>query len=76
MASVNVGWAWLMRAMSSAEALYSMATTASAIMSAARGPQMCTPKNFIGFLIGQHLDHPVGVHGGSGTARRLERKAA
>jgi hypothetical protein len=44
-ASVKVGCACDMRAMSSAEARNSMATTASAIMSAARGPIICTPRS-------------------------------
>src|SRR5438105_2376421 len=42
-ASVSVGWAWQVRAMSSDEAPNSIATAASAIMLPASGPRMCTP---------------------------------
>ncbi len=43
-ASEKVGWPWIVRAMSSELAPNSKARTHSAIMSAARGPMMCTPK--------------------------------
>ena len=43
-ASERVGWAWQVRAMSSLVAPNSMAAAASAIMSPARGPRMCTPR--------------------------------
>ena len=43
-ASESVGWAWQVRAMSSALPANSMTITASAIMSEARGPRMCTPR--------------------------------
>src|ERR1700685_322704 len=42
-ASVSVGWAWQVRAMSSDEAPNSMAMAASPIMLPASGPRMCTP---------------------------------
>ena len=42
-ASVSVGWAWQVRAMSSADAPNSIATAASAIMFAGLGPTMWTP---------------------------------
>src|SRR5262245_34161964 len=42
-ASVSVGWAWQVRAMSSAAAPNSIATAASAIMLPASGPMMWTP---------------------------------
>src|SRR6185503_7008031 len=41
-ASDSDGWAWQMRAMSSDAALNSIATTASAIISEAIGPMICT----------------------------------
>src|SRR5215813_8030116 len=43
-ASVRVGWAWQVRAMSSAAAPNSIATAASAIMLPASGPRMWTPR--------------------------------
>src|SRR6266496_2888377 len=42
-ASLNVGWAWEVRAMSSAEAPNSSASAASAIIVPASGPMMWTP---------------------------------
>src|ERR1700683_1742065 len=42
-ASLTVGWAWQVRAMSSAEAPNSMAIAASAIMVSASGPRMWMP---------------------------------
>ena len=42
--SLSEGWAWQMRAMSSALALNAIATTASAINSEAKGPTICTPR--------------------------------
>ena len=42
-ASLIVGWAWQVRAMSSEEAPNSIATAASAIMLPASGPMICTP---------------------------------
>jgi len=45
-ASDNVGCAWQVRAMSSDEAPYSIARTASPIISPALDPMMCTPRIF------------------------------
>src|SRR5262245_41969420 len=43
-ASVRVGWAWQVRARSSAEPENSMITAASAIISLAWAAMMCTPR--------------------------------
>src|SRR5690349_7623956 len=42
-ASVSVGWAWQVRAISSDEAPNSIATAASPIILPASGPRICTP---------------------------------
>src|ERR1700745_3959039 len=42
-ASLKVGWAWQVRAMSSDEAPNSMATAASPIILPASDPKICTP---------------------------------
>ena len=59
-ASVNVGWAWQVRAMSSDEAPNSMAIAASAIMVAGVGPEDVHAKHAIGLGVGEDFDEAVG----------------
>ena len=57
-ASLRVGWAWQVRAMSSAAAPNSMASTASAIKVPASGPMMCTPSTWSVALSARILTKP------------------
>src|SRR5690606_40376876 len=71
-ASDSEGCAWQMRAMSSALALNSIATTASAINSLAMGPTMCTPRISSVLASARNLTMPVVSP--SARARPLARK--
>ena len=57
-ASLKVGWAWQVRAMSSAEAPNSIANVASAIIVPASGPMMCTPRTRSVALSARILTNP------------------
>ncbi len=55
-ASAEVGWPWMVRAMSSAEAPNSRASVHSAIMSAARGADDVDAEHAVGLGVGEELD--------------------
>ena len=68
MASLNVGWAWQVRAMSSDEAPNSMAMAASAIMVAGVGPEDMDAEHAVGLGVGEDFDEALGREIGLGAA--------
>ena len=75
-ASLNVGWAWQVRAMSSDEAPNSMAIAASAIRVSASGPRMCTPSTRSVLASARILTKPSVARLALGPAVGGERKLA
>ena len=59
MASLNVGWAWMVNIRSSTVPSSSMTATASAMSSVACGPMMWTPRSLAVFGVGDHFDEAV-----------------
>jgi len=59
--SVSMGWAWQVRARSSAELPNSMATAASAIILLACAPMMCTPRTQSFAASARTFTNPSGV---------------
>ena len=75
-ASDRVGWAWQVRAMSSAEAPNSIATPHSAISSPASGPMMWAPRTRSVVCVGEDLHEAVGRAVDLGAAVGRERELA
>ena len=74
--SDSVGWAWQVRARSSALAENSIATAASAISSDTRGPTHVDAEDPVGLFVGEDLHHPVLLTEALGASIGPEHEAA